>query len=409
MKKILKRRNHLYALMLCCQLALVTGLSGCNLDNIKSPNLSENQENFTTPIDGPLESAPIDVGDVETEIYGYQNLERKIFKLEKGFKEVVSFEVDGVTRDFIVYAPFKALRKEAAPVVYMLHGSSGTGEKFYNISGWVEKANKVGAIAVFPTALGFCYFEDDNFDGEFTANELKVGTKWNEGNFENGKRRLCSSDEIITLVRPKKRKIIKSLEIKDDAFYLDQTIEYLKKYHKIDTTRIYASGFSNGAGMVARLSVERSYLYAAFATHGGGNVTVESLPSEPVNVIMTLGNVDDRFLTRTGDFLYADENDLLALPLDESLAEIEALFSTIGLNVSRHNLDPLVHYTQREFVNGKEVFTYGFDSTLIGADNKLTFAVMEGVGHIYPNGTYRSPIVMADYLWARFKHLSIKD
>jgi hypothetical protein len=45
----------------------------------------------------------------------------------------------------------------ATPVVFMLHGTSGGGEKFYNISGWKEVGTKhtesLGRVAAF-----FCLF-----------------------------------------------------------------------------------------------------------------------------------------------------------------------------------------------------------------------------------------------------------
>ena len=43
--------------------------------------------------------------------------------------------VDGDTREYYVHVPAKYNSNAATPVVFMLHGTSGDGEKFYNISG----------------------------------------------------------------------------------------------------------------------------------------------------------------------------------------------------------------------------------------------------------------------------------
>ena len=68
-------------------------------------------------------------------------------------------------------------RTTAVPVVFMLLGTSGTGEEFLADSRWREKADTVGFIAVFPTALTYCFREDENRDGDFVdVDELKATT-----------------------------------------------------------------------------------------------------------------------------------------------------------------------------------------------------------------------------------------
>ncbi|MGE0443349.1 MAG: hypothetical protein AB7S39_22920, partial [Gemmatimonadales bacterium] len=41
--------------------------------------------------------------------------------------------VDGKDREFIVYQPAGVLSTALQPTVFMLHGTSGDGQKFYNI------------------------------------------------------------------------------------------------------------------------------------------------------------------------------------------------------------------------------------------------------------------------------------
>src|SRR5947208_2586476 len=67
--------------------------------------------------------------------------------------------IDGYPRQYIVYVPrsrsFK-LSKES-PVVFHYHGSGGGAENTLLESGWREKAEEVGFVAVFGSALP--YFE----------------------------------------------------------------------------------------------------------------------------------------------------------------------------------------------------------------------------------------------------------
>src|SRR5262245_1545929 len=87
-------------------------------------------------------------------------------------------DVDGFPREYLVYLPKAAPHKgNGTPVVFMLHGSGGDGEKFYNISGWKEKADAEGFIAVFPTALTG-YIIDEPPD--------RCGTKWNAYGMDKG-------------------------------------------------------------------------------------------------------------------------------------------------------------------------------------------------------------------------------
>src|SRR5688572_21968841 len=57
-------------------------------------------------------------------------------------------EVDGYPREYIVYVPAGATARmgagEQVPLVLMLHGTGGDGTKFFNISGWREKADAEG-------------------------------------------------------------------------------------------------------------------------------------------------------------------------------------------------------------------------------------------------------------------------
>ena len=156
-------------------------------------------------------------------------------------------EVDDHPRRYVVYVPDRRLPE--APVVFMFHGSSGTGEQFLRISGWREQADRTGLVAVFPTALQYRVLESG----------FRV-TKWNEF----GLRAKIDPHELPPGY-PEDAPMPA-----DDTGFVDAMLADLDSRLPIDRHRIYMSGFSNGAGFAARLSVERSTRVAAAAYSAGG-------------------------------------------------------------------------------------------------------------------------------------------
>src|SRR5688572_8534058 len=68
-------------------------------------------------------------------------------------KKRFTIVADGKTREYYVHVPLGYNLKNAFPVVIMLHGSGGNGEKFYNISGWKEVGEVQNILTVFPSSL----------------------------------------------------------------------------------------------------------------------------------------------------------------------------------------------------------------------------------------------------------------
>ena len=187
-----------------------------------------------------------------------------------------TIEVSGHPREFIVYVPRKAV--EQAPVVFMFHGSSGTGGQFLRISGWREQADATGLVAVFPTGLRYRVLAGG-----------RLSTKWNDGEL---------ASEVDLDERPPGYPAAAPWPA-DDVGFFDAMLTDLSAHLSIDPHRIYASGFSSGANFVARLAVERSTVLAAAAFSAGGLSAARS-PDRPTPMYATAGTLDDRILARTG-------------------------------------------------------------------------------------------------------------
>ena len=70
---------------------------------------------------------------------------------------------NGYPRRYVVFVPQSAVDEMNAgrpvPLVFMLHGSTGTGEQFLKMSGWRQKATAEGFVAAFPTGLEYLVTE----------------------------------------------------------------------------------------------------------------------------------------------------------------------------------------------------------------------------------------------------------
>ena len=222
-------------------------------------------------------------------------------------------DVDGHPRRFVVYVPAtRPVTGSRAPVVFMFHGSSGSGEQFLRISGWREQADATGLIAVFPTGLRYRVLDSG-----------RLSTKWNDYSL---------AAQVDLSERPPGYPANAPWPANDVGF-VDAMTADLGAQLPIDRHRIYASGFSNGAGFAARLAVERSTVLAA-AAFSGGALPAAQAPARPIPIYLTVGTLDDRVLAQTGP------PPLTRLPLDPlALLAEPVIRSTVGAQVATLGLD----------------------------------------------------------------------
>lgn len=304
-------------------------------------------------------------------------------------------KVDGIQRRYIVHVPRRALETRNPAAVFMFHGTSGDGEEFYDISGWKEKAEAEGFIAVFPSSLTYCLKEDENRDGDFDdAGETKVTTKWAAGALGAPEvMPLCSPEEIAALP-PEQQKLVDH-GIADDVAFVDTMIDDLIRNHRVDPRRIYASGFSNGGGFVSRLVQERSDRFAAIHAAAGGPFLPPFLAARPdIRVIFTVGSRDANYTEALGVAELALGPELLNVPL---IHDRVASFRTMK------GLEDVFRYS-RLLVSGKSVGQFIYDRGPCGG--RLDVYVIDDLGHQYANGR-NHPIVYANELWAVFRNESL--
>lgn len=282
---------------------------------------------------------------------------------------------DGKDREFIIYVPESAVGNQNVPVVFFIHGTGSTGQLFYdNPDLWVPKADIEGFIAVYPTALVHCHF-DNGLE--------KTTTKWahgdlGENNTSLGGLPLCSNEGLA-----------KDLE------FFDMIIDLLNTDYSIDEKRIYVTGNSNGAGMGLRLAAERSDVFAAVAVNAGFQSLFidRSITSRPMSIIITVGTNDNLFAEAIGDSV--------PVPINETLIHDISNFAQPVLDV--HALGNTSNYTYTEALYGnKNTGEFLFDdNSIMNNNNSLRFIVIEGFGHDY------NP-ALVDVFWDFFKTQSLQ-
>jgi poly(3-hydroxybutyrate) depolymerase len=248
-----------------------------------------------------------------------------------------TLEHDGLQRRYEVYVPANV--QPSAPVVFMFHGASGTGEQFLKISGWRQQADRSGLIAVFPTGARY----------RITETGL-LTTRWADFNLGED-----------TVDPPA-----------DDVGFVDDMLADVEAGLSVDAHRIYASGFSNGAGLAARLSVDRSETFAAVAYSGGG-LDAAHTPARSVPTYATVGTLDDRVLAQT-------DPPLTELPLDPvAILTTPRLESYIGIALQTLGLDEGLYGVLAQ------PHSTSFRWPATGGGPVFRFAMLDGVTHQYPN------------------------
>ncbi len=141
-----------------------------------------------------------------------------------------SISYEGGTRTWEEHVPASYYGSKAVPLVIVLHGAYDSGSDFADRSGWPPVADANGFIAIFP-------------DGEGTNGSLV----WHSWTFDGSK--------------------------PDDIGFLQQVIAQVEATYRIDTSRVYMTGFSNGGGMTSFFAAAHADVLAAICPVSAGWIT----------------------------------------------------------------------------------------------------------------------------------------
>jgi polyhydroxybutyrate depolymerase len=167
-------------------------------------------------------------------------------------QKTINLTIDGNARSFIVYLPTGYNNAGKMPLIFAIHGGSGTPEGMINIANFKPIAERDKVVLVYPAG---------------------IQNNWNDG-------------------RPTTPN---QLGINDVSFF-NQMCDYMINNYSVEGTKIYATGISNGGFMSSRLGCELSNRIAAIAVDAA---TIESTsispncnPGRPMPVIYIHGTSD---------------------------------------------------------------------------------------------------------------------
>lgn len=141
----------------------------------------------------------------------------------------LTIEVDGLIRTFILHVPPQTNSNELLPLLIVLHGGGGTGEKMQKMLGFDDHADTRGFLVAYPDAY--------QISGE------RDSGRWNDGRGteESSKRGI------------------------DDVKFLLEMIAEIGRLTPLDAGRVYVTGASNGGMMTYRLGCETEGVFAGIA------------------------------------------------------------------------------------------------------------------------------------------------
>lgn len=161
----------------------------------------------------------------------------------------------GMERSFSYYLP--ARLQPGAAVIFVLHGSSGTGAMMRRMSFFQfdQLADRENVVIVYPDGYQG-YWNDCRRSADYAANRENI----------------------------------------DDPAFFQEMIAYFTRTLEVDPARVYVVGLSNGGHMVYRLALEMPRAFAAFAANAASLPVDSNLDCTPagqaVNIAVLNGTRD---------------------------------------------------------------------------------------------------------------------
>jgi polyhydroxybutyrate depolymerase len=172
-----------------------------------------------------------------------------------GIAQSGTLEHDGLRRSWLAYVP--AARAERPALVLVLHGSRGSGERIRELTryGFDVLAERYGFIAVYPDGYQ-AHWNDCRGGADYAANTEDI----------------------------------------DDVGFLGALVQRMAGEQGIDTTRVFATGLSNGGQMAYRLGLEAPELVAGIAAMAASLPVPDNLdctPSGRAVAALVMNGTDD--------------------------------------------------------------------------------------------------------------------
>ncbi|MDP3340272.1 PHB depolymerase family esterase [Frigidibacter sp.] len=249
--------------------------------------------------------------------------------------QLVEMSFQGRPRSYYVYVPRGAQGRGGLSAVMVLHGGQGSGEGIASTTGMTSAADQVGFVALFP-----------NSDGK----------QWNDG-------RASTRSNI------------------DDVGFLRAVIADASARFGVDSSRVFASGLSNGGLMTQRLACDAAGSFRAFGVvvaNMPADLRASCSPARPVPMMFFNGTADNLMPYAGGEI-----KSLKALGMGaggEVLSYEQTKAFWAGVDGCGGSTGQVAVPDRAK--DGTEVSVEQFRSCSGGAE--LTFYTVEGGGHTWP-------------------------
>lgn len=194
-------------------------------------------------------------------IFLFKNSEQSLrSKTSKAYNYSFATLVDGLERTTIVHVP----PNYDGVAVLVLHGGGESAQSIMLETGWADKSDQEGFLAVFPEGTS-----PDSFK--------LSGARENQQTWGDGSGRFHHKEQNI-----------------DDVAFINMVIDTLLSQFGANEQRIFVTGFSNGASMTFRLGVELSGRIAAIAPVAGALWAKDPILRQPVSLLYMSGTKDQK-------------------------------------------------------------------------------------------------------------------
>jgi len=169
--------------------------------------------------------------------------------------ETREIDVNGVKRSYILHLPSGYKKGSSLPLVIAFHGGGGNAQNMVRMSGFSEKADKENFVVAYPNGSGRM--------GNALLTFNAVG---------------CCAYAMRNNV--------------DDAAFISKLIDSLVAEYGVDKSRVYLTGFSNGAMISSYLAAKLSDKIAAAAPVSGSIFASSPKPNGKVAMLLIHGTAD---------------------------------------------------------------------------------------------------------------------
>ena len=199
-----------------CSLILILSSIACSATDSTTEPVPVNQEKTKEVENSPVETYRQPLGDLVPN----------------------TLTLGGIERSYLSYRPVSL--SDNIPVIIQFHGGSGSSNEAYYREGNLNGvADSEGILMIYPQA------------------EINTGSVWNTLHSDEGNKVSA-----------------------DDFRFIEAIIDLLSEDNRIDTSRIYVAGYSNGAAMAYQIACHLNDRIAGFVVHSGNFPLEEVINNE---------------------------------------------------------------------------------------------------------------------------------